>query len=135
MVLLVEGGQPSAGTAMPASETIRRVSRLSSHRLIATAEVYSDKRLSGDDAASAVRQPHLAGFGVEDLHPDAAAYRFVGDDARIRVEVVDRLRRMGEQRFVDRVLALDRQTGTRWKPSFSYSAMAAALSWATDRSM
>ena len=94
---------------MPASDTRRRVKPL------VVAAAHRDRggvlgqRLPGDHAATAEGQPHFTGLGVEDLDPDTAPQRFVGDDPGIGVEVVDRLRRRREQRLVDRVLPLDRQ--------------------------
>jgi len=67
------------------------------------------QRLTGEDAAATVGQSHLTGSGIQHLDPDSAAHRLVGDDPRVRIEVVDRLRGRGEQRLVDRVLAFDRQ--------------------------
>ena len=56
-------------------------------------------------------EPQLARLGVEHLDPDTPAHGLVGDDPGVGVEVVDGLGRMGEQRFVDGVLALDGQHG------------------------
>ena len=67
------------------------------------------QRLPGHHRPAAVGQTHLTGLGVEHLDPDSAPHRLIGDDPGVRVEVVDGLRRMGEQRFVDRVLAFHRQ--------------------------
>ena len=56
MVVLVEGGQPPRGTTRPASATMRRVRRLSSHRLMATAEVDSDS----DSRVTTLRPPWVS---------------------------------------------------------------------------
>ena len=77
----------------PASPAMRRVRRLSSQRLIATAEVNSDS----DSRVITLRPPmgeaQFAGLGVEHLHLDPASQRLVGNDPGVRVQVVDGLRR------------------------------------------
>ena len=66
------------------------------------------ERFAGDHPAATVGEAHLSPGGVEDLHGDAPPARLVGDDAGVGVELLVALgQRGGEQRLVDRVLALD----------------------------
>jgi hypothetical protein len=83
------------------------------HRLV-VADRHGDgarqvgQRLAAADAAPAIGQAEEAALGIDDLDADAAAARLVDDDAGIGVERLGR-RGAGEQRLVDRVLALDRE--------------------------
>ena len=108
VVVLVEGGQPALGHLDSGLGDEAPGQPLVVASAIATAEVYSDN----DSRVMTLRPPCDSrispALGVEHLDPDPAAHGLVGDDPRVRVEVVDGLRRMGEQRFVDGVLALDR---------------------------
>ena len=107
---------PSA-TGSPARARMRRVWRLSSQRLIATAVVSSEatrgSRCCARRGTAASRPP-----GVEHLDRHAPAQRLVGDDAGVGVEVVEPLVLADEQPLVDGVLALDREPGPA-RASFS----------------
>ena len=69
------------------------------------------QRLAGDHAAAPDREPQLAELRVGDLHADPAAQRLLGDDPGVGVELLQARRPAGEQRGVDRVLALDADRG------------------------
>ena len=77
------------------------------------------QRLAGQHRAAAHRQPHLAPLGVGDLDADAAAQRLLGDDPGVGVEVLQPRRPRGEQRGVDRVLALDAHGGDPGEPELA----------------
>jgi hypothetical protein len=91
---------------------MRRVTRLSSQRDIATAVVSSDSDSRVTMLAPACDRPDLAPLGVEHLDADPATAGLVGDDAGVRVEpLVVLARRADEQPLVDGVLALEAQDG------------------------
>ena len=96
------------GTRQAGVGEIRRVTRLSSQRLIATAVVSSDS----DSRVTTLLPPCVSRSSpplrVEHLDRDAAPQRLVGDDPGVRVELVEPLGlRRHEQPLVDGVLALD----------------------------
>ena len=62
---------------------------------------------AADIGASAIGQPEECAFRIDDLDADAAAARFVDDDARIGVEIAVVEMRLGKQGLVDDVLVLD----------------------------
>ena len=107
------------GTAIPASETMRRVSRLSSQRLIATAEVYS----LSDSRVITVRPPC-----DNRISPVSASItstwmpRRTASSAMIRAYGLRSSMVSGgwvNSGSLIAFLRLTASTGTRWKPSIS----------------
>src|SRR6202030_3296677 len=93
VVAVVEGGQTGTG---------HRDARLRNEapcQTLVVATTHRDRRgelgqrFTGDHTAATVDESYLAGLGIEDLDPDSAAHRLVGDDPGVRVEVLDRLGR------------------------------------------
>ncbi len=120
---------------MPASETIRRVSRLSSQRLIATAEVYSDS----DSRVTTLRPPCDSRISPASASSTSTQMpRRIASSAMIRAYGFRSSTVSGgwvNSGSLMAFLRLTAITGTRLNPSFSYSPIAAWLSWVTDRSM
>ena len=119
VVVVVEGRQPALG------HDDSGLGHQPSGQPLVVASAHRDRggelrqRLSGDDAAAAVRQPHLAGLGVEHLDPDP---RRIASSAMIRAYGLRSSTVSGgwvNSGSLIAFLRLTASTGTRWKPSFS----------------